>query len=214
MKLLDRLSSFFGMSDDEEMEFNDFEGEEQEYSAPHPSITNKVTNQQQPVNQAPRQSFYQRSMADHSKDYSTNQSAQSSSFQQQASYQQQSYEQKNYQSRNVVSMQQSRVAKSQAKSRAVKENHGNKIIIIEPRAYSEAMKIAKHIMNGESVLVNFHQIEEYQARRIVDFLTGTVYAENGDIKRVGNEIFLCTAQGVEIDGTAQSLMDANMLEIQ
>ena len=80
--------------------------------------------------------------------------------------------------------------------------------------FNEAMKIAKHIMNGESVLVNFHQIQEYQARRIVDFLTGTVYAENGDIKRVGNEIFLCTAQGVEIDGTAQSLMDANMLEIQ
>lgn len=116
---------------------------------------------------------------------------------------------------NVVSMQQSRANKFSTKPRSTRENQAaNKIIIIEPRAYSEAMKIAKHIMNGESVLVNFHQIEEYQARRIVDFLTGTVYAENGDIKRVGNEIFLCTAQGVEIDGTAQSLMDANMLEIQ
>ena len=119
------------------------------------------------------------------------------------------------QAQNVVSMQQSRANKSSTKPRSTRENQAaNKIIIIEPRAYSEAMKIAKHIMNGESVLVNFHQIEEYQARRIVDFLTGTVYAENGDIKRVGNEIFLCTAQGVEIDGTAQSLMDANMLEIQ
>ena len=126
MKLLDRLSSFFGMDEEDERDYNDYEDEAQEDAAPHPSITNRVTSQQQPVNQAPRQSFYQRSMADHSKDYSTNQSAQSSSFQQQASYQQQSYEQKNYQSRNVVSMQQSRVAKSQAKSRATKENHANK----------------------------------------------------------------------------------------
>ena len=39
------------------------------------------------------------------------------------------------------------------------------------------------------MLVNFTLVEEDQARRIVDFLTGTVYALDGDIQRVGNEIF-------------------------
>ena len=70
------------------------------------------------------------------------------------------------------------------------------------------------MLNGEAVLVNFQSVEEDQARRIVDFLTGTVYAQDGDIKRVGDEIFLCTPCDVEIDGqdslpTETDLYDLN-----
>lgn len=204
-EMWENAKNFFGMADDETAEANNYQDEEQVEE--HPSVTNRVSNPASQNNQPTRQSFYQRSVANQSRDYSSQHS-------QESNYNNRS-QQYHSQTQNVVSMQQSRMNKSTAsKQRSTRETHANKIIIIEPRAYSEAMKIAKHIMNGESVLVNFHQIEEYQARRIVDFLTGTVYAENGDIKRVGNEIFLCTAQGVEIDGTAQSLMDANMLEIQ
>ncbi|BAL62379.1 cell division protein SepF [Melissococcus plutonius] len=89
----------------------------------------------------------------------------------------------------------------------------NKISIIEPRIYSEAMNIAKHVLAQEAVLVNFNLIEEYQARRIVDFLTGIVYAVDGDIQRVGNEIFLCTPSTVEIDSaTAQSLANKQLFD--
>lgn len=205
MSILERVQSFFGMSDEEDIEMNGYQ--EEEKNEEYPSVTNRINNPTSQNNQPTRQSFYQRSVVNQSQDYSSQHS-------QENNYNNRS-QQYHSQTQNVVSMQQSRMNKSTAsKQRSTRETHANKIIIIEPRAYSEAMKIAKHIMNGESVLVNFHQIEEYQARRIVDFLTGTVYAENGDIKRVGNEIFLCTAQGVEIDGTAQSLMDANMLEIQ
>ena len=107
----------------------------------------------------------------------------------------------------IVAMQQAPRANTKVQSAA------SKILIVEPRVYSEAMTIAKHVMSGESVLVNFHLIEEYQARRIVDFLTGTVYAEDGDIKRVADEIFLCTPKGTEIDGTAKSLVENNMFDI-
>ena len=66
----------------------------------------------------------------------------------------------------------------------------------------------------KATLVNFHLVEEKQARRIVDFLTGTVYALDGDIKRVGDEIFLCTPTGMEIDSsTAQSFADANLFDL-
>lgn len=109
----------------------------------------------------------------------------------------------------VVSMRQNGSSTSpQTRSRQT-----NKITIIEPRVYSEAMTIAKRILSGDSVLVNFHLIEETQARRIVDFLTGTVYAEDGDIKRVGDEIFLCTPANVEIDSsTAQSLAESQFFD--
>lgn len=211
MGIFDRISTFFGMGDDD-YEYDEYE--EMELADERPvqkPITNKVnpsthTSTQNAYQQAPRSTNYRRPTASQT-------TANAGTFNQSEMNQRtKEVATPNYQQQNVVSMQQ-RSARS-PKISATKNNQGNKIIIIEPRAYSEAMKIAKHIMNGESVLINFHQIEEYQARRIVDFLTGTVYAQNGDIKRVGNEIFLCTAQGVEIDGTAQSLMDTSMLEIQ
>lgn len=97
---------------------------------------------------------------------------------------------------------------------APKTNLAGKITVMEPRTYSEAMTIAKRIIAGEATLVNFHLVEEKQARRIVDFLTGTVYALDGDIKRVGDEIFLCTPTGMEIDSsTAQSFTDVNMFDL-
>lgn len=95
-----------------------------------------------------------------------------------------------------------------------KTNLAGKITVMEPRAYSEAMAIAKRIIAGEATLVNFHLVEEKQARRIIDFLTGTVYALDGDIKRVGDEIFLCTPTGMEIDSsTAQSFADVNLFDL-
>lgn len=203
-EMIESAKNFFGM-DDETTEVNNHYDEERVED--HPSVTNRVNTPVPQNNQSIRKSFYQRSVANQSRDYSSQQS-------QEKNYNNQ-LQQKHTQTQNVVSIQQPRANKASTKPFRTRENQAvNKIIIIEPKAYSEAMQIAKHIMNGESVLVNFHQIEEYQARRIVDFLTGTVYSENGDIKRVGNEIFLCTAQGVEIDGTAQSIMDANMFEIQ
>lgn len=93
------------------------------------------------------------------------------------------------------------------------QDSASTIMVLEPRVYSEAMKIANHVMSGKSVLVNFNLMEEYQARRVVDFLTGTVYAEDGDIKRVSDEMFLCTPKTVEIEGAAKSLVQNDLFDL-
>jgi cell division inhibitor SepF len=82
----------------------------------------------------------------------------------------------------------------------------NRISVVEPRAYNEAMTIAKRVGQGEVVLINFQSLDEMKARRVVDFLTGAVFMIDGDIKRVGNEMFLCTPTSVEITNTALSSM--------
>lgn len=76
----------------------------------------------------------------------------------------------------------------------------SKIVVFEPRVYSEAKEIAAILLSHQAVIVNFARIQDDQAARIVDFLTGTVYAVKGDIQRVGEEIFLCTPVNMEIDG--------------
>ena len=54
-----------------------------------------------------------------------------------------------------------------------------KLILIEPRTYADAQVIADHLINHRAVVVNIQRMEKEQARRIIDFLSGTVYAING-----------------------------------
>ncbi|MEI5994868.1 cell division protein SepF [Candidatus Enterococcus mansonii] len=115
--------------------------------------------------------------------------------------------------KKVVSMRSSNNSNTKRAQETQSSGRPGKITIIEPRVYSEAMNIAKHIIASDAVLINFHLVEENQARRIVDFLTGTVYALDGDIQRVGDEIFLCTPSSIEIDSaTAQSLAKKQLFD--
>lgn len=83
-----------------------------------------------------------------------------------------------------------------------------KIKIVEPRTYSEVRGIADLVLQNFTVLLNFRRIEKEQAKKILDFLMGTVYAIDGDIQRIGEEIFVCTPSNVEIDGTELDSMSS------
>jgi cell division inhibitor SepF len=76
----------------------------------------------------------------------------------------------------------------------------SKVSLVEPRVYSEAQDIAEHLKNKRAVVVNLQRIEKDQGLRIIDFLSGTVYALGGDIQRIGTDIFLCVPDTVEVDG--------------
>ena len=75
-----------------------------------------------------------------------------------------------------------------------------KMILLEPRAYSESQQIADHLKNGNTVVVNMKRVTADQAKRIVDFLSGTVYALSGDLQKIGVGIFLCTPKDVNVEG--------------
>ncbi|MCY9363339.1 cell division protein SepF [Bacillus spizizenii] len=82
----------------------------------------------------------------------------------------------------------------------------SKVVLSEPRVYAEAQEIADHLKNRRAVVVNLQRIQHDQAKRIVDFLSGTVYAIGGDIQRIGSEIFLCTPDNVDVSGTISELI--------
>lgn len=85
---------------------------------------------------------------------------------------------------------------------ALRENDGNsKMILLEPRAYSESQQIADHLKARNTVVVNLKRVTSDQAKRIVDFLSGTIYAIGGDLQKIGGGIFLCTPKNVNVEGT-------------
>ena len=77
----------------------------------------------------------------------------------------------------------------------------SKVIIREPKDYSDAQNIADCLKEGLPVFVNLQRLDKGQGRRVIDFLSGTIYALDGDIKRVGNDLFLCTPNSIETDGS-------------
>ena len=77
---------------------------------------------------------------------------------------------------------------------------GSKMILVEPRAYSESQTIAEHLKKRNSVVVNLKRVTSDQAKRIIDFLTGCIYAICGDLQKLGNGIYLCTPKNVSVQG--------------
>ena len=77
---------------------------------------------------------------------------------------------------------------------------GSKMMLLEPRAYSESQQIADYLKARNAVVVNLKRVTPDQAKRIVDFLSGTIYAIGGDLEKLGGGIFLCTPNNVNVEG--------------
>ena len=76
----------------------------------------------------------------------------------------------------------------------------NTMILLEPRAYSESQQIADYLKSNSSVVVNLKRVTHDQVKRIVDFLSGTIYAIGGDLQKLGGGIFLCTPKNINVEG--------------
>ena len=84
---------------------------------------------------------------------------------------------------------------------ALETNDGKtKMILVEPRAYSESVQISDYLKMRNSVVVNLQRVTADQGKRIVDFLSGTIYAIGGDMQKIGNGIFLCTPRNMNVEG--------------
>ena len=91
---------------------------------------------------------------------------------------------------------------------------GNKMILFEPRAYSESQQIADYLKTSNAVIVNLKRVTPDQAKRIVDFLSGTLYAIEGGLQKLGGGIFLCTPSSVPVEGKISDDKDAKAKEIK
>lgn len=83
---------------------------------------------------------------------------------------------------------------------ALKNNNGTKMILLEPRSYSESQQIADHLKARTTVVVNLKRVTPDQAKRIIDFLSGCIYAISGDLQKIGGGIFLCAPNNVNVEG--------------
>jgi cell division inhibitor SepF len=79
-------------------------------------------------------------------------------------------------------------------------NHLNlsKITTLHPRSYSEARTIGEQYRDGTPVIMNLTEMEEADAKRLVDFAAGLAFALRGSIEKVTNRVFLLSPPNVDV----------------
>ncbi len=103
---------------------------------------------------------------------------------------------------------------SESDALAEADKVGNKMILLEPRAYSESQQIADHLKNRNSVVVNLKRVTSDQAKRIIDFLSGCIYAIGGTMQKIGVGIYLCTPKNVNVQGKISDEAEKNKPEVE
>lgn len=105
----------------------------------------------------------------------------------------------------------SHLAGNDRKSNVISINESRKMAvtvqICVPRIYGEAERIGQQLLDGKGLVLNFSRMSDVDARRFIDYLAGIVYAINGDMQRVGTDIFLAVPGNVEIEGLFEELDD-------
>lgn len=74
------------------------------------------------------------------------------------------------------------------------------VVLVKPERYEEAAAIADNLNEKRTVVLNLESTNRDIARRLLDFLSGVAYANNGQIKRVANSTYIITPYNVDVMG--------------
>jgi cell division inhibitor SepF len=74
----------------------------------------------------------------------------------------------------------------------------SKIITLNPSSFAEARTIGEHYREGTPVIINLTELEDADARRLVDFAAGLAFALRGAIDKVTNKVFLISPPNVDV----------------
>lgn len=75
------------------------------------------------------------------------------------------------------------------------------VAVMSPTVFNDAKEIAEFLSRKNPVVINLEKADRADTRRIVDFLSGVVYAINGNIQKISNDIFLVTPYNVSVLGS-------------
>jgi cell division inhibitor SepF len=99
-----------------------------------------------------------------------------------------------YQTRDNLAL----APQTQGHQRAVEEEQRYQITTLHPTTYREARTIGEHFRDGVPVIINLTEMDEGDARRLVDFAAGLAFGLRGTIERVTNRVFLLSPANVQV----------------
>ena len=85
------------------------------------------------------------------------------------------------------------------------------VVLVSPTRFENASEIADHLRDKRTVVLNLEQTDKNTARRLIDFLSGVAYANEGTIKKVALSTYIITPYNVEILGDLIDELENNGL---
>ena len=84
-------------------------------------------------------------------------------------------------------------------------------VLVKPERYENASEIADHLRDKRTVVLNLEKTQKDVARRLLDFLSGVAYAQEGKIKKVALQTYIVTPYNVDIMGDLIDELENNGL---
>ena len=79
----------------------------------------------------------------------------------------------------------------------------SEVVVIEPRAFDEALEIVEELRCRRSVVLNLQYLDSEQSQRVVDFLSGATHALDGNQQRIGQGVFIFAPNNFTINAESQ-----------
>lgn len=79
------------------------------------------------------------------------------------------------------------------------------VVLFRPGSFNDTSKAADDLRNRRAVVVNMENVDKAMARRVVDFLSGCVYALDGDVKKIAQSAYLFCPHNMDIVGDLEAL---------
>ena len=79
------------------------------------------------------------------------------------------------------------------------------VVLFRPGSFNDTSKAADDLRNRKAVIVNMENVDKAMARRVVDFLSGCVYALDGDVKKIAQSAYLFCPHNMDIVGDLETL---------
>lgn len=83
------------------------------------------------------------------------------------------------------------------------------VVLAKPEKFDEVSGIADNLNEKRTVVLNLESVNKETARRLIDFLSGVAYANNGQLKRVANSTFIITPYNVDVMGDLMEELENN-----
>ena len=93
--------------------------------------------------------------------------------------------------------------RSQSRSRSTGKQH--EVCIFKPSSIEDSREITETLLEGKAVVINFEGLHVEISQRIIDFISGSCYAMDGNLQKVSHYIFVATPNSVDISGDFQDL---------
>src|SRR3954470_13152743 len=81
-----------------------------------------------------------------------------------------------------------------------------RITTVQPRTYNEARQIGEYFREDVPVIMNLTEMDDHDAKRLVDFAAGLIFGLRGSIERVTNKVFLLSPRDIEVTAEDKALI--------